>query len=118
MLEKCQPCKQLIAGIEFCLIHLSQYVFSIIEVMKFSESKSALFMTKDTPVFFFFLPCSVINPIPLYSESIETLMAFSHQFSLQQVGGNVVSVARKTKRSQFFFAFFPLDFGALKTTMS
>ena len=87
MLEKCQPCKQLIAGREFCLIHLNQYVFSIIEVMKFSESKSALFMAKDTPVLFFFLPCSVINQIPLYSESIETLLAFNHQFSLQQLAG-------------------------------
>ena len=50
MLEECQLCKQLIARMESWHIHLNQGFFSITAVMKFAESKSALFMTKDTPV--------------------------------------------------------------------
>lgn len=84
--RKVSACKQLIARIEFFLIHLSQYVLSIIEVKKFAESKSILFMAKDTPVLFFFLPGSVINQVPLYSDSVGAVLAFNHQFSLQQLG--------------------------------
>lgn len=53
MLEKCQPYKQLIARIVLPYT-LESVCFQLTEVMKFAESKSALFMAKDTPVLSFF----------------------------------------------------------------
>lgn len=104
---------------QFYLIHLSQYVSSITDIIKLAESKSALFMVKVIPVlFFFFLPCSRINQVPLYSESAEVSLAFNHRFSLQHLSGEVVSVSRKTERSHFSCASFPVELGYLYTTVS
>lgn len=81
--RKCQLCELLVATPVICLIHLSQSVPASSKLWSF-QSKSALFMAKDTPtLLLFFLTCSEINQTPLYSESIIALLAFNHQFSLQ-----------------------------------
>ena len=97
-------------------MHLSQYVSSSSDVIKFAGSKSALFTAEVTPVLFFF-------PAMLQDKSSPFVlwvggMAFSHWFSLQHLRRKVVSVSRKTERSHFCSAFFPEELGHLNTTMS